>query len=236
MDKNEAIEKCRLFSGISKEQTEKLLVCLGAKEETYEKGQTVLSPFTKCNKTAIVLYGKVYAERYDVNGNKTILSVLEEGDVFGEAISNSESKSSDIAVIAQSKVSVLWICPECITESSAYTIAFFKNLTHILASKLLSFNERIFILSKKSVRDRICTYLYMQAKLGTVFTVALDRNGMADYLGVERSALSRELSKMKSDGLIDYHKSSFKLSDKFQKQYQNNCRFNDRDDGYDPVE
>lgn len=216
----EEIINCKLFEGISENDVKSLLSELSAKERHFTKGETVIRPYESFGFTGIVKSGILKATRTDIDGNVTILSVLKSSDIFGQAISNS-GNYTNVSVEASCESTVIFIDIRKLTSEKDYAIKFLHNLVKIMSEKIIEFNNRIDILSKKRTSEKIITYLNrFSVKNGEYFSVLLDRNDMADYLGVERSSLSRELSKMKEAGLIDYNKNRFCIlsnSDKNKK-------------------
>lgn len=206
---SETLKDCALFSGLSNDEIASLLAYLNAKEERYAKNETVVRPFEKQSKTGVVTKGTVVSTRTDSEGNIIILSVLHEGEVFGQALSNTELLA-DVSVSAQVESSILWLDVKNLSIAEDYTVKFMHNLVKMLSEKLLDFNFRINVLSKKTIREKVMTLLSRQ-KEGEI-KLSFNRNELADYLGINRAALSRELSKMKAEGIIDYKLNRFYLN------------------------
>lgn len=142
--------------------------------------------------------------------------MLEQGSEIGAILAASNGYRSPVTVQAKDSVSVLFIPFDLIIKPNQvcypYQEQLLRNAIHIVAKKGLSLHERIRCLLQPSIRDKVMTYLQQVSTEQTgTFTIAMNRNELAEYLNVERSALSRELSKMKHDGLIHYHKNSFQL-------------------------
>ncbi len=206
---SETLKNCSLFIGLSSDEIISLLTFLNAKEVSYTKSETIVRPYEKQSKMGVVTKGTVVSSRTDSEGNVIILSVLHKGEMFGQALSNTELLA-DVSVSAQVESSVLWLDVKNLLVAEDYTVKFMHNLVKMLSEKLLDFNFRINVLSKKTIREKVLTLLSRQRESEIV--LAFNRNELADYLGINRAALSRELSKMKDEGIIDYRLNRFYLN------------------------
>ena len=205
-----------LFSNIKESEIQDVLNFLNASEHQYSKGETVFHSGTVINQIGIVLEGRIQIENTDFWGNKTILDSLGEGKVFAEtyALTN-VPLMVDVTATQDSKVLLLQT-DNLGTGSGDISQIITKNILGISMKKNLHLSQRIFHTSSKTIRGRLLSYLSSQIPRGTPnaeFDIPYDRQQLADYLEVDRSALSAELSKMKADGLIDYWKNHFKLLD-----------------------
>ena len=203
-----------LFSNIKESEIQDVLNFLNASEHQYSKGETVFHSGTVINQIGIVLEGRIQIENTDFWGNKTILDSLGEGKVFAEtyALTN-VPLMVDVTATQDSKVLLLQT-DNLGTGSGDISQIITKNILAISMKKNLHLSQRIFHTSAKTIRGRLLSYLSSQVPRGTPnaeFDIPFDRQQLADYLEVDRSALSAELSKMKADGLIDYWKNHFKL-------------------------
>ncbi len=203
------LKDCALFEGLTDNEIQSLLVFLNAKERSYAKNETIVRPFEKQSKTGIVTSGSVVSTRSDSEGNVIILSVLNVGEIFGQALSNTDILA-DVCVSAQTESKILWLDVKNLSTAENYTLKFMHNLVKMLSEKLLDFNFRINVLSKKTIREKVLTMLSRPNKSEVI--LSFNRNALADYLGVNRAALSRELSKMKAEGIINYHLNRFYLN------------------------
>lgn len=206
-----------LFADIAPYDIEELLGCIHARRVEYAKGNAILEEGSHVNHFGIILSGRGRAVKQDAAGRPIIITLLEKGNEIGVILAASYANPSPVSVQAYEDTCVLMIpfngiLNRCQKSCVRHNLLL-RNYIKIVADKGLLLHERINCLLKPTVRDKIMTYLirisHKQRK--TFFIVPLDRNAMAEYLNVDRSALSRELSKMKRDGLIDYHKSVFKL-------------------------
>ena len=203
-----------LFSNIKESEIQYVLNFLNASEHQYSKGETVFHSGTVINQIGIVLEGRIQIENTDFWGNKTILDSLGEGKVFAETYALTKVPLM-VDVSATQDTKILFLQTDNITagkDESSQIIT--KNILAISMKKNLHLSQRIFHTSAKTIRGRLLSYLSSQVRRGTPnaeFDIPYDRQQLADYLEVDRSALSAELSKMKVDGLIDYWKNHFKL-------------------------
>lgn len=213
----QTLEQTKLFDGIAKEDIQKLLKCTNARLIEYEKGEMVILEGSIVTDIGIILSGCGRSIKRDADGKTMIITLLDKGSLTGVLLAASKKRGSPVSVQAQNNLSTLFIPIEnvicrCSKNCSAHNV-FLHNYIDSLAEKALVLHDRNDCLIKPTVREKIRTYLIRisKEKESKTFTIPLDRNSMAEYLNIERSALSRELSKMKKDGLIDYYKNSFKL-------------------------
>ena len=203
-----------LFSNIKESEIQDVLNFLNASEHKYSKGETVFHSGTVINQIGIVLEGRIQIENTDFWGNKTILDSLGEGKVFAETYALTKVPLMvDVSATQDSKVLLLQT-DNLGTGSGDISQIITKNILAISMKKNLHLSQRIFHTSSKTIRGRLLSYLSSQVPAkapDAEFDIPFDRQQLADYLEVDRSALSAELSKMKADGLIDYWKNHFKL-------------------------
>jgi len=206
-----------LFQGISSYEIPGLLDCVHAKKSTFKAGELILEEGTRVNAFGLMLSGTGRTIKWDPNGRQVIITMLEPGSLIGVMLAASPGATSPLTVEATSDCTVLMIPFGRVINSCGKNCPKHVKLVHnyicALAEKGLELHERINCLLEATVRNKILTYLTrISVQENTrVFTVPLNRNVMAEYLNVERSALSRELSNMKNDGLIDYHRNNFRL-------------------------
>lgn len=213
----EVLRKCPLFNQIEDESLVRALVCLGAKEKSYKKGDTVLTEGQEAKYFGIVLKGSVQLERVDYCGNRSILTSIEPSQLFGEAFACAGIKSLPIDVIAAEDTDILFIDVKRAASSCDAACAFHAqliiNLLNIVAKKNLVLHQKIEITSKHSTREKLMTYLFLQEKNtgSRTFTIPYNRQELADYLGVERSGLSAEISKLRNEKVLECKRSTFTL-------------------------
>ncbi|MGN0465786.1 MAG: Crp/Fnr family transcriptional regulator [Lachnospiraceae bacterium] len=206
-----------LFRGIKKEELSTVLTCLSPVTKTFQKGEIIFHIGDVIHDIGVVLSGGVYLEHIDIWGNTTILDHIGTGQIFAEAYACSLSEPSMINVIAAANSEILFLNTARVLKTCSnaciYHSRIIQNLLMISAQRNLNLSKRIFHTTPKSIRAKVLSYLSSQAiKLGKYeFKIPFNRQQLADYLGVDRSALSSELSKMQREGIIEYEKNYFRL-------------------------
>ena len=206
-----------IFSGISEEETEKMLHCLEVRPETFQKDEYILLAGDRVEAFGLVITGKVLIIQEDFWGNRNILAAVGEGQCFAETFACSPGAVLNVSVMAQTNVQVLFLnvkrilttCPSTCSHHSRMI----RNLLSELAEKNLRLNEKITHLGQRSRRAKILSYLSAEAQRhgSAEFDIAFSRQQLADYLSVDRSGLSMELSRMQGEGLLEYRKNHFVL-------------------------
>ena len=206
------------FRGIAESEYHALCNLGFIRKKVFEKGEIIFCAGSNVTELGLVCCGCVHIENNDLWGNKSILSVVKPGEVFAETYALCRETLMVDAVAAE-ETSVLFLDLQSALDNSQAGQSWYpklqKNLLLISAQKNLTLSGRIFCTTSKTIRGRLLTYLSEQAaKSGdNVFHIPFDRQQLADYLNVERSALSKELGRMKKEGLIDYRKNHFKLNE-----------------------
>lgn len=213
----QTIKQCQLFSGIDEKQLESLLDCLNATRRTYIKDEFVFVADNKAVSVGIVLTGRVYVIHEDFWGNRAIIAHINPGDLFGEAFSCAEIDKLPVSVVASEKSEIILIdyrktVVSC-TSACVFHMRLIKNMLRILAEKNIMLTQKIQLLSKRTTREKLLTFLSHQAVMAksNLVRISFNRQELADYLCVDRSALSRELSLMQREKLIRYDKNYFEL-------------------------
>lgn len=215
-----ALAGSRLFYGINDDEIESLLQCLRASFGKFQKGQFLLMEGDPVRHIGILFSGTAEIIKEDAFGRRTIVSTLGPLDMFAEALVCAEVKESPVSVVASSEGWLCFIDYKRITTSCNSACGFhtrlIQNMLSILANKNVMFNKKVDYLLMKGMRERISAYLLDQAKSKKTltFSIPFNREELADWLAVDRSALSRELGKMKGEGIIDYKKNNFSIKDK----------------------
>jgi len=212
-------EKIGLFKGISRDELNGLLDCLGAREASYRRGETVWLAGDKLRSIGVVLEGQVNAYRDDILGNRTLMAAVTPPGLFGETIVCAGLPESPVTAEAAMDTRVLFVGFEkairpCSTACT-YHNALIRNMLSILAGKNIVLSEKINHISKKTTRQKLASYLIGEAtrQHSHTFFIPLDRQELADYLGVNRSALSRELSGICAEGALACSRSRFEILD-----------------------
>ena len=194
-----------------------MLGCLGAKVETFDKRYTILPEGSAGKYVGIVLSGSVSIEQLDIYGNRSILSIVTPSRIFAEAFACAGVAAIPVSVVANEESEIMFINIERILNTCSnncrFQNALIRNLMHDLAEKSLMFHRKIDIISKRSTRERLLTYLNYESKSqGRMsFDIPFDRQGLADYLEVDRSGLSLEISKLRKEGILENRKNHFTL-------------------------
>lgn len=212
----EVIKSVGLFAGIEANDLLTMLTCLGATKMEYPKGTFVLMSGEKVVSVGVLLEGQLHITKEDLNGDRALIATLAAGDVFAEALCFAGVAQSPVSVVAAVDSKVLLLNFRRIVQTCSHACTFhtqlIENMLHIIAQKNLQLQARMDFLSKKSIRERLMNYLEAEAlKQGRTFSVPQNREELADFLCVDRSALSRELGNLKREGILDYHKNFFRL-------------------------
>ncbi len=205
-----------LFSGITADELSAMLHCLGAETTAAIKGEALLMAGDTPRHIGVVLAGQLHIVKDDADGNRTLMAALMPGDIFAEALCCAKLPESPVSVIAVTPAEVLLLPFHRILRTCPKACSFhgqlIANMMELLAQKNLMLQRRMDIIRIRSVREKVMNYLQSLPHKGKGdITVPFNREEMADFLCVERSALSHELSRMKADGLIDYRKNRFQL-------------------------
>ena len=211
------LEKCALFCGITPQELEAMLCCLDVKTRDYTKNQTIMSEGTKALHIGIVLSGEVDIIKEDYFGNRNIVTSVGEAEMFAEAFALSGTELMPVSAVAKSDCRIMLAdCKKMIstcTNSCGFHNKLIENLLLATARKNLILNRKLEILSKRTIREKLMTYLLSEAKRkgSDTFTIPFDRQSLADYIGAERSAMSAEISKMQKERLIISDRSRFTI-------------------------
>lgn len=211
------MEKCALFDGIRMEDLSAMLGCIGGRTVSVSKGQSIFHEGDPATHVGMVLSGAVRMVREDYYGNRSIVAHIGPAELFGETYACAGITSLPISVVADIDGEVLLMDCRRITVSCSNACAFHSrvifNLLRLVANKNLVFDQKIQITSKRSTREKLMAYLLNQAKLqnSNEFTIPYDRQELADYLEVDRSGLSAEISKLRKEGVLESEKNRFRL-------------------------
>lgn len=211
------LTQTQLFRDIPVGELNGLLNCLRAVRRQYEKGAVLCSAGERTASIGLVLSGSVHIESDDVWGSKSILSSVGPGQVFAETYACLPDEPLMVSVTAAEDTAVLFLhAPHMLapcTQTCICHAQLIRNLLFVSARKNLELSRRAFHTAPKTIRGRLLSYLSMQAiRTGSdSFSIPFDRQQLADYLGVDRSALSAELGRMRREGLLDFRKNWFHL-------------------------
>ena len=206
-----------MFDGIGIDNLSALFSCLGARRVRLAKGETLMRTGEKADRFGIVLSGALAVSTYDANGKRTLIKLISapEAVAAAQVLSGADAMSVDVEANEDSEV-LLFKAARIVTpceNACAFHARLVRNILRTLAVKTLELNRKIDVLSRRATADRLMSYLYAVAKENgsREFDIPLDRQGLADYLCVERSALSAEISRLSRAGVISAHKRHFIL-------------------------
>lgn len=210
------LSKTPLFADCTAEETEHMMSCLEHKVKSYKKGQIILKSGQTVSNVCLALSGSVQIENVDILGNKSVLGVSEAGDIFAESYACMLNQPLLVDAVARENTEILFIdVPSLFSDSASccHGAKLIRNLLRISSKKNLNLSMRIFHSSPKTIRARLVSYFSEQISRqgGRDIKIPLDRQGLADYLGVDRTALSKELGRMRDEGLITFRKNRFYL-------------------------
>lgn len=194
-----------IFQGLTKKHKDKLLYTLEAHTFTFKKNMRILTSINNDNIIGIVLTGKLEITKTDYNGDVVIVETLQENDIFGSNISSIKSYENDIITKEDSKIIIIDY-PRIINAeyNTPYFNQFLKNLLEIITEKINEKNIRLEIISKKTIRDKLLEYFKISsAKVGShILYLPLSYTALANYLAVDRSAMTREMKSLIDEGFI----------------------------------
>lgn len=211
------LKETELFAGVTEEGISALLDCLGARLRRYKRGEYVLRQGETVGDILLLAEGKVLIQKEDYWGNRSILSSLSPGDMFGEAYAapgsgpllNDATAVTDCAVIFLDINRVIGLCP----ASCPFHGLVLRNFVFAISGKNRTLVQKLGHMSRRSTREKLMSYLSEEAKKhsSSSFSIPFDRQQLADYLSVDRSAMSAELGRMRDEGLIEFRKNRFTL-------------------------
>ena len=211
---NQFLLRVPLFHAVEPENLTSLLAAMEAVTRNCVKGETILQAGAHTNRLYLVLSGGVTVENHDAWGNRSILGHVAPGQVFAETYACLPEQPMMVSATASQDTALLSLNTTALLEQSCpQRDLILKNLLRITAEKNLALSRRIFYTSSKTIRGRLLSYLSDQSVLqrSLTFSIPFDRQQLADYLGVDRSALSNELSKLRREGLLIARTNRFSL-------------------------
>lgn len=215
----EILRNCKLFENIADENLLAMLRCLGAEVRSYTKNQNIFTEGERASHMGILLSGTAQIIRVDFYGNRSIVTNIEPPQLFGESFACTETKSIPVNVIAEKDCEVMRIESRKMLHPCCNICEFHSrmivNLMKEIAAKNMLLNQKIEIISRRTTREKLMTYLLIQAKKhGSSFTIPYDRQELADFLEVDRSGLSAEISKLRKENAIECKRNFFRLLEK----------------------
>ena len=215
------LKRCPLFYGIREDELYTLLKCCAAREERYEPGEWVRGEGRAMNSKMGLVGGKVLVFQEDFWGQKEELYHIGEGEVFGQSYSCARTPALPVQLIAEKVCRTVFLDYQRMITFCSLACDFhtrlIQNLLRILAEANVGFENRGRHMSRRTTREKLLSYLSQQAlqRGSRTFETPYNRQELADYLGVDRSAMSSELGRMKAEGILNYRKNWFELIEKY---------------------
>ena len=206
-----------LFDGISKQERGAMLGCIGYHIGSFKKGGIVALEGENLRHIGIVLSGSVDMVKEDFWGHKTMLLRIRKDEIFGETFACGEDNLSVVTFQVSEDAKILFLPFDRVMHSCTMACRFhhqlIENMVHIIANKNRDLMRKVEVVSRRSIREKLLTYLSIQAQAqgSRYFEIPLGRLELAEYLCVDRSAMTRELAKMKDEGLLDYDRNWFRI-------------------------
>ena len=211
------LKETKLFAGIGENEIASMLSCLDARLLEYKKGEYVIRQGERLNYIMVLVSGELHIQRDDYWGNRTIINRIGVGEMFGEAYVAPQSGAflNDVLALVDSTVIIFDVRKILTVCSSAcrFHAAVVQNMFFAISEKNRKFVQKLGHMSKRSTREKLISYLSEEAKKNnsSCFSIPFNRQQLADFLSVDRSAMSNELCKMRDAGLLEFDKNSFRL-------------------------
>ena len=208
-----------LFANVDMSDIKSLLNYLSAKTERFKENETIFLAGNKAEFVGIVLSGQVQVVKEDFYGNKNIVASIEKGQLFGEAFACADLKILPVSVFSAEDSEIMLIDYRKIITTCSNTCSFHSkliyNMLRIVANKNIILSQKIEFISKRTTKEKLLAYLSSEAKKAgsNSFSIPFSRQELADFLSVDRSAMSAELCKLRDSGVIEFNKNKFVLKD-----------------------
>lgn len=213
------IKKCALFKGIEEKEIGQILECLRYRIVELKKNDYAAVSDDRYNGVGVVLGGEVAAVKESLDGNRTRVNIFRAGDMFGEVIAICKQERWPASVQALTDSTILYIHPEKILEFCdnicSHHRLLMANLVRIISQKAYDLNRKVEYLTLKSIGGKLSKYLLEQCEMSgqMTFTLPLNREELAEFLNISRPSMSRELGKMRDQGIIEFYKESVRIID-----------------------
>lgn len=213
------LKKSSLFSGVSPDEITVMLKCLSARVKHYKKEEFIIRSGDYIHSVGMMLSGNALIIQEDFWGKRTIISEVMPGTVFAETYACISSLPIEMSVISDSECDVLFldfnrILTVC-TSACTFHTRLIQNFLSAIAGRNLALTKKMQHMSKKTIREKLLSYLSTESLKSSspTFHIPFNRQQLADYLSIDRSALSNELSKLQAEGILSYNKNNFTLMD-----------------------
>ena len=211
------LKRTKLFAGVGEEDIVSMLSCLGARLCAYKKGEYVLRQGERLSDILVLVEGSLHIQKDDYWGNRSILGHIGVGEIFGEAYTAPESGTllNDVIAVERSTVfffDVKRVISTCSSACRFHTMVV-QNLFFAISEKNRGLVQKLDYMSRRTTREKLISYLSEEAKKqnSASITIPFNRQQLADYLSVDRSAMSNELCRMRDEGLLEFEKNRFRL-------------------------
>jgi CRP-like cAMP-binding protein len=211
------LKRTQMFAGVIDDEISSMLNCLGARLKSYKKGEYVLRQGEHLSDIIVLVEGNLHIQKDDYWGNRSILGQISVGELFGEAYIAPESSAllNDVVAVEDSTIilfdvkRIITTCP----SACRFHAMVVQNMFFAISEKNRRLVQKLGHMSKRSTREKLISYLSEEAKKQNTasFTIPFNRQQLADFLSVDRSAMSNELCKMRDDGLLEFDKNQFRL-------------------------
>lgn len=211
------LKQTKLFDGMTEKEMEQILGCLSAVVKTYKKDDNIFHRGDCVKTVAMLLSGMVHIQKEDYWGNRSILSEITEGEIFGEVYACLKTEPIENNAVAAKPCTVLFLDINRILSTCPAACPFhsrlIQNLLSVMAQKNQILARKLSHMSQRTIREKLLSYLSEQSiKAGSAaFAIPFNRQQLADYLSVDRSALSAQLCKMREEGILQFHRNHFEL-------------------------
>ena len=211
------LRRSPLFEGIADSDILPMLRCLSSREVRYSRVEFLLLAGSPLRELGVVLEGEVLLFTEDYWGNRNIIASLSPGDLFGEVFACSPDLPAQVSAEAAANAAILWLDGEKVLspccQSCAFHRALLHNLFQVVTAKNRLLTEKIGYLTRRTTREKLLAYLShcAQTARSSHFTIPFNRQQLADYLSVDRSAMSNELCKLRDQGVLTFDKNHFTL-------------------------
>lgn len=211
------VKHTALFNGINEIEIDSMLTCMSAYVVRYKKGQMIYRVGDSVTLLGEVLSGKIHLIKEDFWGNKSILSELGVGQLFGEAYALSQSVLLELGVLAAESAEILFLDAKRMMTTCSSACKFhsklIRNLLAVTAQNNLLMTRKMEYISHRTIRGKLLSYLSAESQYhkSAVFSISFNRQQLADYLYVDRSAMSNELCKLRDEGILKFERNNFEL-------------------------
>lgn len=213
----EQLQQIDLFRKLEPSEIKSILNCLSVKVNRYKKNDFIFLQGDRIDFVGIVLSGKIQIIREDLEGNVNIVASMGTNDVFAEAISYGNIPESPVSVQASENCEIMLVdCKQIIntcSKSCVFHSKLIENMLYLIARKNIMLNQKIDIITRRTTREKLLAFFNLQIQINhsKKFSIPFNREGLANYLSVDRSSLSRELCSMRDEGLIEFKKNEFQV-------------------------